>query len=68
MNLLYSTFDTLREDRIAELLGPCLRSTNFGYCDEFYDQIEGATMGSPVSAVVANLYIFRGASPTYSSL
>ena len=44
-------------DRIAELLDLCLRSTYFSYRGEFYEQREGAAMGSPVSAVVANLYI-----------
>ena len=50
--------DTLEErtvlspDRIAELLDLCLRSTYFSYNDAFYEQKEGAAMGSPVSAVV----------------
>ena len=44
-------------DRIAELLDLCLRSTYFSYRGEFYEQREGAAMGSPVSAVVANLYM-----------
>lgn len=47
----------LSPDRIAELLGLCLRSTYFSYGGEFYEQREGAAMGSPVSAVVANLYM-----------
>ena len=38
--------------RIAEL-----PSTYFSYGREFYEQREGAAMGSPVSEVVANLYI-----------
>ena len=45
----------LSPDRIAELLGLC--STYFSYGGEFYEQREGAAMGSPVSAVVANLYM-----------
>ena len=44
-------------DRIAELLDVCLRSTYFRYHGDFYQQKEGAAMGSPVSAVVANLYM-----------
>jgi hypothetical protein len=47
----------LSPDRVAELLGLCLRSTYFSYGGEFYEQREGAAMGSPVSAVVANLYM-----------
>ena len=45
----------LSPDRVAELLDMCLRSTYFSYGGEFYEQREGAAMGSPVSSVVANL-------------
>ena len=48
---------TLSPDRVAELLEVCLRSTYFSYNGNFYEQREGAAMGSPVSAVVANLYM-----------
>ena len=48
---------TLSPDRVAELLEACLRSTYFCYGGEFYEQREGAAMGSPVSAVVTNLYM-----------
>ena len=47
----------LSPERITELLDVCLRSTYFSYQDTFYKQREGAAMGSPVSAVVANLYM-----------
>ena len=47
----------LSPERITELLDVCLRSTYFSYQDTFYEQREGAAMGSPVSAVVANLYM-----------
>ena len=52
----------LSPGRVAELLQLCLRSTYFSFNGEFYEQREGAAMGSPVSAVVANLYmeIFEG--------
>ena len=40
-----------------QLLGMCLKSTYFSYGGSFYEQKEGAVMGSPVSAVVANLYM-----------
>ena len=58
--------EKLREDedlvertpgRIAELLSICLKSSYFSYGGEFYEQREGAAMGSPVSAVTANLYM-----------
>nr|XP_054763065.1 uncharacterized protein LOC129269578 [Lytechinus pictus] len=48
---------TLMPEQIAELLEFVLRSTYFLYRGSFYEQTEGATMGSPVSAVVANLYM-----------
>ena len=48
---------TLDARRIADLLELCLKSTYFGYQGMFYEQLEGAAMGSPVSAVVANLYM-----------
>ena len=35
----------------------CLNSTYFSYGGNFYEPKEGAVMGSPVSAVVTNLYI-----------
>ena len=44
-------------DTITELLSLSLKSTYFCYDGEFYNQKEGAAMGSPVSAVVANLYM-----------
>ena len=47
----------LSPHRVAELLQLCLRSTYFSFNGEFYEQREGAAMGSPVSAVVANLYM-----------
>ena len=48
---------TLSPDRVAELLETCLKSTYYCYGGEFYEQREDAAMGSPVSAVVANLYM-----------
>ena len=47
----------LPAERIAELLHLCLKSTYFSYNGEFYEQRQGAAMGSLVSAVVANLYM-----------
>ena len=47
----------LSPERVAELLEMCLKSTYFSYGGNFYEQKEGVVMGSPVSAVVANLYM-----------
>ena len=44
----------LTAERIVEMLELCLRSAYFSYQGVFYEQKEGAAMGSPVSAVVAN--------------
>ena len=43
--------------QIADLLNFVLRSTYFQYNGSIYEQLEGAAMGSPVSAVIAKLYM-----------
>ena len=54
---------TLKERTIMEvddiilLLEFCLKNTYFSFQDQFYGQVEGTAMGSPVSPFVANLYI-----------
>ena len=40
----------LSPNRVAELLELCQKSTYFSYSGDFYEQREGAAMGSPVSA------------------
>ena len=42
---------------IILLLEFCLRNTYFSFQDQFYEQVEGASMGSPVSPIVANLHM-----------
>ena len=42
---------------IILLLEFCLKNTYFSFQDQFYEQVEGAAMGSPVSPIVANLYM-----------
>ena len=44
-------------DDIILLLEFCLKNTYFSFQGQFFEQVEGAAMGSPVSPVVANLYI-----------
>ena len=39
------------------LLEFCLKNTYFSFQDQFYEQVEGAAMGSQVSPIVANLFI-----------
>ena len=47
----------LTPTQIADLLNFVLRSTYFQYSGSSYEQKDGAAMGSPVSAVIANLYM-----------
>jgi hypothetical protein len=42
---------------IMEFTKHCLTSTYFSYKNEFYKQKEGAPMGSPLSPVIANLFM-----------
>ena len=42
---------------IINLLEFCLNSTSFLYQGQFYQQIEGAAMGSPLSPIVANIFM-----------
>ena len=48
---------TMSIQHIMDLLGLCLRSTYFTFRGKFYEQVEGATMGSPISPIIANLYM-----------
>ena len=43
--------------QLIELIELCLRSTYFQFHDRFFEQTDGAAMGSPLSPVIANLYM-----------
>ena len=47
----------LNVDQLIQLLEYCLTTTYFVYGGKFYQQVHGAAMGSPVSPIVANLYM-----------
>ena len=47
----------LSVDQIMILLEYCLTTTYFHYDGQFYQQLEGAAMGSPVSPITANLFM-----------
>ena len=42
---------------VTMLLGICLKTTYFMYHRQFYEQMEGAIMGSLVSPVIANIFM-----------
>ena len=42
---------------IIELLGFCLHNTYFSFQNKISEQVEGVVIGSPVSPIVANLYM-----------
>ena len=48
---------TLTIDEICDLTNLCLRSTFFRFNDCFYEQKDGTAMGSPLSPVVANIFM-----------
>ena len=54
-------------DDIILLLEFCLKNTYFSFQGQFFEQVEDAAMGSPVSPIVANLYMeyLRAKSPKH---
>ena len=48
---------TMSIQNILDLLEFCLCNTYFLFQGQYYEQTEGAAMGSPVSPVLANLYM-----------
>ena len=48
---------TFTTDEICELTNLCLRSTFFRFNDSYYEQKDGTAMGSPLSPVVANIFM-----------
>ena len=48
---------TMEVEHITSLLEFCLKTTYFQFQGRFYEQLHGAAMGSPISPIVANLYM-----------
>ena len=46
---------SLPEEDFIHLLSFCLKTTQFAYNGTYYQQVFGTAMGSPVSAVIANM-------------
>ena len=66
LNIIKDLLDkdtTLKERTVMEvgdiilLLEFCLKNTYFSFQGQFYEQVEEAAMGSPVSPIAANLYM-----------
>ena len=47
----------LTAEKVTHLLELCLRTTYFSFRGEYHQQVDGAAVGSPVSPVVANIYM-----------
>ena len=43
--------------QLLELVELCLRSSYFQFQDSILEQVDGTAMGSPLSPVIANLYM-----------
>ena len=54
-------------ENITTLLEVCLKSTYFTFQGRFFEQQEEAAMGSPISPIVANLYMEEFETKTISS-
>ena len=48
---------TMKVEHITSLLEFCLKTTYFQFQGSFYEQINGAAMGSPINPIVANLFM-----------
>ncbi len=55
MNIFKDT--KIQAEDVRDLLLICLNTTYFVFNDIIYTQVEGAAMGSPVSPIVANLFM-----------
>jgi hypothetical protein len=53
----FDTWTILTIDDVMDLLKICLSSTYFKFNDNYYKQKEGCAMGSPISPIVAELYL-----------
>ena len=47
----------MKVEQYISLLEFCLKTTYFQFQGRFFEQLQGAAMGSPISPIVANLYM-----------
>ena len=47
----------MKVEQIIRLLEFCLKTTYFQFQGRFFEQLQGAAMGSPISPIVANLFM-----------
>ena len=50
---------SLSSEQLVGLLELCLRSTYFSFRGQFYQLTDGVAMGSPVSSVIANIFMMN---------
>ena len=48
---------TIPVPHLVQLTELCVRSTYFSFQNRFYKQKDGAAMGSPLSPIIANLFM-----------
>ena len=48
---------TIKVEHFTSLLEFCLKTTYFQFQGRFYEQLQGAAMGSPISPIMANLFM-----------
>ena len=48
---------SMNVEQIISLLEFCLKTTYFQFQGRFFEQLQGTAMGSPISSIVANLYM-----------
>jgi hypothetical protein len=49
--------EKIKNTEADKLVGICLKSTYFNYKGNIYEKIHGVEIGSPLSLVVANIYM-----------
>ena len=47
----------MKVEWIISLLEFCIKTTYFQFQGRFFDQLQGAAIGSPISPIVANLFM-----------